>query len=102
MENVFPSGLGLPRYFYTQNFYFPHFQVNKPKAGTVNNDVVIPKHQEIQKNEDQSSKTPEQVRLEQNIRFLQDQHQLMLAGLHGEIEKLKARNRGRNYFVKFS
>lgn len=69
-------------------------QVNKTKSGACNNEVLSPKLQEVQKSEDQDSKTPEQVRLEQNIRFLQDQHQLMLAGLHGEIESLKARNRG--------
>ncbi|XP_066151825.1 rab11 family-interacting protein 4B-like isoform X2 [Euwallacea fornicatus] len=67
--------------------------VNKTKTNGVANEVIIPKIQEVQKMEDQSVKTPEQMRLEQNIRFLQDQHQLMLAGLHGEIEKLKARNR---------
>ncbi|CAG9773554.1 unnamed protein product [Ceutorhynchus assimilis] len=67
--------------------------VNKSKNGTVNSEVVIPKPQETQKNDEQSSKTPEQMRLEQNIRFLQDQHQLILSGLHGEIEKLKSRNR---------
>lgn len=72
-------------------------QVNKTKSGTCNNEVLSPKLQEVQKDEDQDSKTPEQVRLEQNIRFLQDQHQLMLAGLHGEIESLKARNRGLSY-----
>lgn len=61
----------------------------------MSNELIAPKIQEVQKSDDQSSRTPEQVRLEQNIRFLQDQHQLMLAGLHGEIEKLKARNRGK-------
>lgn len=32
--------------------------------------------------------------LEQNIRFLQEQHQQMLTGLHEEIESLRQRNRG--------
>lgn len=32
--------------------------------------------------------------LEQNIRFLQEQHQIMLSGLHSEIETLRQRNRG--------
>lgn len=33
--------------------------------------------------------------LEQNIRFLQEQHQQMLTGLHEEIDSLRQRNRGR-------
>lgn len=32
--------------------------------------------------------------LEQNIRFLQEQHQQMLTGLHEEIDSLRQRNRG--------
>lgn len=34
------------------------------------------------------------AQLEQNIRFLQEQHQTMLAGLHQEIDSLRQRNRG--------
>lgn len=34
------------------------------------------------------------AQLEQNIRFLQEQHQAMLAGLHQEIDSLRQRNRG--------
>lgn len=33
--------------------------------------------------------------LEQNIRFLQEQHQQMLSGLHDEIDSLRSRNRGK-------
>ena len=33
--------------------------------------------------------------LEQNIRFLQEQHQIMLTGLHSEIETLRQRNTGK-------
>lgn len=36
------------------------------------------------------------AQLEQNIRFLQEQHQLMLNGLHNEVETLRQRNRGLN------
>lgn len=32
--------------------------------------------------------------LEQNIRFLQEQHQQMITGLHEEIDSLRQRNRG--------
>lgn len=32
--------------------------------------------------------------LEQNIKFLQEQHQIMLVGLHSEIEILRQMNRG--------
>lgn len=35
------------------------------------------------------------AQLEQNIKFLQEQHELMLNGLHREIETLKYRNRGK-------
>ena len=34
------------------------------------------------------------TQLEQNIRFLQEQHQAMLSSLHQEIESLRSRNRG--------
>lgn len=34
------------------------------------------------------------AQLEQNIRFLQEQHQSMLSCLHNEIETLRQRNRG--------
>ncbi|PSN56492.1 hypothetical protein C0J52_08444 [Blattella germanica] len=34
------------------------------------------------------------TQLEQNIRFLQDQHKLMLSSLHQEVEQLRQRNRG--------
>lgn len=34
------------------------------------------------------------AQLEQNIRFLQEQHAQMLAGLHQEIDTLRQRNRG--------
>lgn len=35
------------------------------------------------------------AQLEQNIRFLQEQHQLMLTGLHKEVDNLRHRNRGK-------
>lgn len=34
------------------------------------------------------------AQLEQNIKFLQEQHQMMLAGLHNEIDNLRHKNRG--------
>lgn len=36
------------------------------------------------------------TQLEQNIRFLQDQHKLMLTSLHQEVEQLRQRNRGKH------
>ncbi|ENN77927.1 hypothetical protein D910_12668 [Dendroctonus ponderosae] len=79
----------------------PFGQVNKTKSGAVSSELIVPKLQEVQRSDDEASRAPEQVRLEQNIRFLQDQHQLMLAGLHGEIEKLKARNRDLQFQLIF-
>ncbi|KAL0272271.1 UNVERIFIED_CONTAM: hypothetical protein PYX00_005312 [Menopon gallinae] len=40
--------------------------------------------------------------LEQNIRFLQEQHQIMLNGLHSEIEILRQRNRDLQFQIVFS
>lgn len=37
------------------------------------------------------------AQLEQNVKFLQEQHQMMLAGLHNEIDSLRHRNRGNFY-----
>lgn len=34
------------------------------------------------------------TQLEQNLRFLQEQHQIMLTSLHQEVECLRQRNRG--------
>lgn len=39
------------------------------------------------------------TQLEQNLRFLQEQHQSMLTSLHQEIESLRIRNRG-TYFLR--
>lgn len=43
----------------------------------------------------QSAELPSRAaQLEQNVKFLQEQHQMMLAGLHNEIDSLRHRNRG--------
>jgi len=39
--------------------------------------------------------------LEQNIRFLQDQHQILLSSLHKEIESLRQRNRDLQFQLIF-
>ncbi|KAL1497472.1 hypothetical protein ABEB36_008433 [Hypothenemus hampei] len=72
--------------------------VNKSSTA-MSNDVVLQKTLETHKNEEQ--KTPEQARLEQTVKCLQEQHQLMLTGLHEEIEKLKTRNRELQFQVIF-
>ncbi|XP_030764506.1 myb-like protein Z isoform X2 [Sitophilus oryzae] len=83
----------------------PFGQVNKPSSGSVNNDLILPKPQEVQKIEEPASRASQDQgrisQLEQNIRFLQEQHQLMLAGLHGEIEKLKQRNKELQFQLVF-
>lgn len=71
--------------------------MNKSKSGNVNGEIVVARPQDISQRNGETSKGPEQIRiaqLEQNIKFLQEQHQLMLTGLHNEIEVLKNRNRG--------
>ncbi|XP_023030500.2 uncharacterized protein isoform X2 [Leptinotarsa decemlineata] len=80
-------------------------KVNKSKSGNVNGDIVVPRPQDISSRSADNSRGPEHVRvaqLEQNIRFLQEQHQLMLSGLHNEIENLKTRNRELQYQLVFS
>lgn len=42
------------------------------------------------------------TQLEQNIRFLHEQHQLMLSGLHQEIETLRRRNRDLQFQLVFT
>ncbi|KAJ9574872.1 hypothetical protein L9F63_007967 [Diploptera punctata] len=42
------------------------------------------------------------TQLEQNIRFLQDQHKLMLTSLHQEVEQLRQRNRDLQFQLVFS
>lgn len=73
--------------------------MTKPKSGNVGSDMVSrqpeqlparPPEQPVQR----GSEAARVAQLEQNIRFLQEQHQLMLAGLHKEIDNLRHRNRG--------
>jgi hypothetical protein len=42
------------------------------------------------------------TQLEQNIRFLQDQHKLMLSSFHQEVERLKQRNRDLQFQLVFA
>ncbi|XP_069703180.1 keratin, type I cytoskeletal 9-like isoform X3 [Periplaneta americana] len=42
------------------------------------------------------------TQLEQNIRFLQDQHKLMLTSLHQEVEQLRQRNRDLQFQLIFA
>ncbi|GFG32099.1 hypothetical protein Cfor_06869 [Coptotermes formosanus] len=42
------------------------------------------------------------TQLEQNIRFLQDQHKLMLTSLHQEVEQLRQRNRDLQFQLVFT
>jgi len=43
------------------------------------------------------------MQLEQNMKFLQEQHQTTLVALHQEIESLRQRNRGdKNFFNNYS
>lgn len=73
-------------------------QVNKSKSGNVNGEIVtVSRTTEVPSRGLEPIKGPEASRiaqLEQNIRFLQEQHQLMLSGLHHEIESLRNRNKG--------
>lgn len=74
------------------------------KSGNVNGDIVVSSRPtDISTRSTDIQRSPEQSRiaqLEQNIRFLQEQHQLMLTGLHNEIEKLKTRNRGKPFMIQ--
>ncbi|XP_017777605.1 PREDICTED: hrp65 protein-like isoform X1 [Nicrophorus vespilloides] len=69
--------------------------VNKAKASGVNGEVVpIGRTTEIGRLDAQkATDAPRVAQLEQNIRYLQEQHQLMLNGLHHEIDVLRHRNR---------
>lgn len=71
-------------------------QVSKGKA--VNGELMpVNRNQEVSSHNQQQNKPSDAGRvaqLEQNIKFLQEQHQLMLTGLHKEIDNLRHRNRG--------
>lgn len=79
------------------------FQVNKSKSGNVGTEMVPMGRQPeiVTRNPDQTkgSDSARVAQLEQNIRFLQEQHQLMLSGLHKEIDNLRHRNRGKEYLT---
>ncbi|KYB25959.1 uncharacterized protein LOC100142448 isoform X1 [Tribolium castaneum] len=79
--------------------------VNKSKSGGVNSELVaVPRSQDVPSHSPERPKGPDSARvaqLEQNIRFLQEQHQLMLTGLHNEIESLRIRNRELQFQLVF-
>ncbi|KAJ8923322.1 hypothetical protein NQ315_001880 [Exocentrus adspersus] len=79
--------------------------VNKSKSGNViAGEIVVPRSQDVSPRSAETPKGPETARiaqLEQNIKFLQEQHQLMLTGLHNEIENLKNRNRELQFQLVF-
>lgn len=72
----------------------------------MNGEILVARPPEVsQQNEEslpQDSEQPRIAQLEQNIKFLQEQHQVMLTGLHNEIEVLKIRNRGKKIFFIFN
>lgn len=80
---------GIVLYFWSQIDCYGSFQVNKksPDLAAVGRSeglVVAPADPLLRI-----------TQLEQNIRFLQDQHKLMLTSLHQEVEQLRQRNRGK-------
>lgn len=82
---------GIVLYFLTQIDCYGSFQVNKksPDLAAVGRSeglVVAPADPLLRI-----------TQLEQNIRFLQDQHKLMLTSLHQEVEQLRQRNRGKQH-----
>ncbi|CAH1116878.1 unnamed protein product [Phaedon cochleariae] len=83
----------------------PFGKVNKTKSGIVNGDMVVTRPQDSPP--PRSADTPRGpdcsriTQLDQNIKFLQEQHQLMLSGLHNEIENLKVRNRELQFQLVF-
>ncbi|XP_022916304.2 coiled-coil domain-containing protein 74A-like isoform X1 [Onthophagus taurus] len=80
--------------------------VNKSKQpGTVNADIVsVARSQDAApKPSDLKSQDSSRVaQLEQNIKFLQEQHQLMLNGLHHEVDSLRHRNRELQFQLVFA
>lgn len=91
------------------------FQVNKTKSGNVNSEIVVGGSGSSRRDMSPLKldanlaasliKNPENARiaqLEQNIRFLQEQHDIMLTGLHSEIESLKVKNRELQFQLVFN
>nr|CAH7729740.1 unnamed protein product [Callosobruchus chinensis] len=80
--------------------------VNKSKSGTVSSDIVMTRqNQDISQRNTEITKNGDSSRvaqLEQNIKFLQEQHALMLNGLHNEVESLKNRNRELQFQLIFA
>ncbi|KAF2879451.1 hypothetical protein ILUMI_26731 [Ignelater luminosus] len=80
--------------------------VNKPKSGSVNGEIVaVGRTAEVNTRSTDIPKGNESARvaqLEQNIRFLQEQHSQMLAGLHKEIDNLRHRNRELQFQLVFT
>lgn len=80
----------------------PFSQVNKSKGGGVNGELLTlsrPADAKI------SDKSPDKVRiaqLEHNIKFLQEQHAIMLNDLHNEIETLRNKNRDMQFQLMFT
>ncbi|KAK4874837.1 hypothetical protein RN001_014197 [Aquatica leii] len=79
--------------------------VNKPKSSNLNGEVVVGGRSEVVNRPLDSSRGNDAARvsqLEQNIRFLQEQHTQMLAGLHKEVDNLRHRNRELQFQLVFT
>ncbi|KAF5289766.1 hypothetical protein FQA39_LY03683 [Lamprigera yunnana] len=84
----------------------PFAQVNKPKSPNKNGDAVLggQGRSELVNRPLDSSRGNDSARtaqLEQNIRFLQEQHTQMLAGLHKEVDSLRHKNRELQFQLVF-
>ncbi|KAK9888330.1 hypothetical protein WA026_000586 [Henosepilachna vigintioctopunctata] len=77
--------------------------VNKTKSG-VNSELVTvsPSHERASKIFERSLENVRIAQLEQNIKFLQDQHQIMLNDLHNEIEVLRNKNKDLQFQLVFN
>ncbi|KAK5640849.1 hypothetical protein RI129_009396 [Pyrocoelia pectoralis] len=78
--------------------------VTKPKSSSLNGELVTGGRSDIPNRSIDTLKGNDASRvaqLEQNIRFLQEQHTQMLAGLHKEVDNLRHRNRELQFQLVF-
>jgi hypothetical protein len=91
-EGLYPSSGDFNRLMVVvirQSDDIPHFQVKKSPPESSGSGFIIG-------GGDAAARV---AHLEHSVRFLQEQHRLMLSGLHAEIEALRERNRGSYHYI---
>ncbi|XP_015172575.1 PREDICTED: uncharacterized protein LOC107064417 isoform X2 [Polistes dominula] len=80
----------------------PTVTFSQPKEPSPHDIIVNKKTDEIIQTRQQNTNVDRAAQLEQNVKFLQEEHQATLLALHQEVEMLRQRNRDLQFQLTFS